>query len=317
MASLPVVTTMGNGRDSSSNPIRVQETKADKTALVIIHILLVIIGLVVLLPLVYVVAASFSDSSEVVAGHVWLWPVKPTVAAYAAVFHYPGIWRAYLNSIFYTAATAALSVTLTVLFAYPLSRTGLYGRKFFNFLIIIALLFSGGIVPLYIVVRTLGLIDTPGAMILPTSLSVFAVILARTYFRNSIPNELIESAQIDGANDFRILWQIVIPLSKPIIAVLALIAAVASWNSYFHALIFLNSDRLFPLQLVLREVLVQNQLSPSDINSLSPEQLAHFQNVATLLKYALIIVASLPLLVFYPFLQKYFVKGMNLGSLKE
>lgn len=300
-----------------SRPTRIKETRTNMWILFWIYVVLAFAGLIILIPLIYIVAASFSDSSEVIAGNVFLWPVKPTFDAYAAVFEYPGIWQAYLNSALYTIGTTVLSVVLTVLFAYPLSRTTLYGRRFFNTLLLVAFLFTGGIVPLYIVVRSLGMLNTPAAVILPAALSVFSVILARTYFRYSIPDELIESARIDGASEWRILWQIVIPMAKPIMAVLVLLAAVSSWNSYFNALIFLNSPNLFPLQLILREILVQNQITSSTIGTLSPQQVAQFQNIATLLKYALIIVASLPLLIFYPFLQKYFVKGMFIGSLKE
>lgn len=300
-----------------SHPTRIRDTKADLWILFWIYIGLAFAGSIILIPLIYIIAASFSDSSEVVAGHVFLWPVKPTLDAYAAVFNYPGIWRSYLNSAIYTIATTVLSVLLTILFAYPLSRPSLYGKRFLNLLLLVSFLFTGGIVPLYIVVRSLGILNTPAAVVLPAALSVFSVILARTYFRYSIPNELIESAQLDGAGELRILWQIVVPLAKPIIAVLVLLAAVSSWNAYFNALIFLNSPDLFPLQLILRQLLVQNQISPGTINTLTPEQIAQFQNIATLLKYALIIVASLPLIVVYPFLQKYFVKGMFIGSLKE
>ena len=300
-----------------SRPTRVRETRGNMWILFWIYVILTFAGLIILIPLIYIVAASFSDSSEVVAGHVFLWPVKPTLDAYAAVFNYPGIWRAYLNSAIYTIGTTALSVVLTILFAYPLSRPDLYGRRFFNSILLVAFLFTGGIVPLYIVVRSLGILNTPAAVILPSALSVFSVILARTYFRYSIPNELIESARIDGASEWRVLWQIVVPMAKPIMAVLVLLAAVSSWNSYFNALIFLDSPDLFPLQLILRQILVQNQITSSTVGTLTPDQVAQFQNIALLLKYALIIVASLPLLVFYPFLQKYFVKGMFIGSLKE
>lgn len=313
----PDTDTVRKGLKKSPRPRRIRETKVNIMILFWIYVILAIIGLIVLVPLIYIVAASFSDSSAVVSGKVFLWPVNPTLDAYKAVFNYPGIWLSYWNATYYTIATTVLSVVLTILFAYPLSRPGLYGRRLFNTLLLIAFLFSGGIVPLYIVVRSLGILNTPAAIILPTALSVFSVILARTFFRHSVPNELIEAAQIDGAGELRILWQIVVPLSKPIIAVLVLLAAVSSWNSYFNALIFLSSPDLFPLQLILREILVQNQLTSATINTLTPEQIAQFQNVATLLKYALIVVASLPLLAFYPFLQKYFVQGMHLGSLKE
>ena len=256
---------------SGRRSTRIRETKGDIWILFWIYVILALVGLIILVPLIYIIAASFSSSSEVLAGRVFLWPVKPTLEAYAAVFSYPGIWRAYLNSALYTVGTTVLSVALTVLFGYPLSRPELYGRRFFNSLLLVAFLFTGGIVPLYIVVRSLGILNTPAAVILPAALSVFSVILARTYFRHSIPNELIESAQIDGAGELRVLWAIVLPMAKPILAVLVLLAAVSSWNAYFNALIFLNSPDLFPLQLILRQILVQNQIASSTIGTLSPE----------------------------------------------
>ena len=295
---------------------RVRETKADRAVLTGIYVFLTFIAVVILFPLVYIVAASFSSADAVITGKVWLWPVKPTLTAYSAVFHFPAVWRGYLNSIIYTVAGTALSVTLSVLFGYPLSRKELYGRKLFTFLLLFAFLFNGGIIPLFLVVHDLDMLDTRWAMIVPGALSIFSVILSRTFFATTIPDALIEAAEIDGANEFRILWQIVLPMSKPIIAVLALIFAVSQWNSYFYALIFLNNQNLFPLQLILRQILVLNQLSTANITNLSPQEIQRFQDLSTLLKYALIVIGSLPMLVLYPFAQKYFVKGMQIGSLK-
>lgn len=296
--------------------IRAGETWSDRAVLTSIYVFLMFVGVVILFPLLYIVAASLSSATAVIDGKVWVWPVKPTTVAYDAVFHYPQIWTAYLNSVIYTVAGTVLSVALSVLFGYPLSRKVFPGKRIFISLLLFALLFNGGIIPLYLVVRDLNMLDTRWSMIVPGALSIFSVFLAKTFFQTTIPNELIEAAEIDGASEFRTLLKIVLPMSKPILAVLALIFAVGQWNSYFYALIFLDSQNLFPLQLVLRQILIEGQVSTSGITNLTPEQLKQFQDLANLMKYALVVVGSLPMLVLYPLAQKYFVKGMRIGSLK-
>ncbi len=297
--------------------VAVRESGQDRMILLGIYAFLTLIAVVILFPILYIVAASFSSATAVINNRVWFWPVGFNIASYRAVFDYPGVWEAYLNSIIYTVFGTALSVTLSVLLGYPLSRPTFRGRRFISFLVLFAFLFSGGIIPLYLVVQDLGMINSRLSQIIPGALSLFSVILAKSFFQTTIPDALIEAAEIDGASDFTVLRKIVIPMSKPVLAVLALIFAVGVWNSYFYALVFLNSDNLYPLQMVLREVLVLNQLSPSDFSHLSTQQMENFENVSTLLKYALIVVGSLPILVIYPFAQKYFVKGFRLGSLKE
>jgi len=282
-----------------------------------VYAFLVVVILVIAIPVVYIVAASFSSASAVLGGKVWLWPVGFTLTGYKAVFDYPEIWTAYLNSIIYALGSAALAVMLTVMMAYPLARRDFYGRRFFIWLLIFAFMFNGGIIPFYLVVQELGMVNTPFAMIFPTGLNVFWVILAKTYFQSSIPSELYNAAQVDGCGDIRFLTTIVLPISKPLLAVVGLLAAVTSWNSYFYALIFLNSQSLYPLQLVLQQLLVLGNISPSGFSSLSPEQLQYFQNLETLLKYSLVVVASVPMLVLYPFAQKHFTKGVLVGSLKD
>ncbi len=297
--------------------VAVRESGRDRMILLGIYAFLTLIAVVILFPILYIVAASFSSATAVINNRVWFWPVGFNIASYRAVFDYPGVWEAYLNSVIYTVFGTALSVTLSVLLGYPLSRPTFRGRRFISFLVLFAFLFSGGIIPLYLVVQDLGMINSRLSQIIPGALSLFSVILAKSFFQTTIPDALIEAAEIDGASDFTVLRKIVIPMSKPVLAVLALIFAVGVWNSYFYALVFLNSDNLYPLQMVLREVLVLNQLSPSDFSHLSTQQMENFENVSTLLKYALIVVGSLPILVIYPFAQKYFVKGFRLGSLKE
>lgn len=310
-ASATVATPRRRGK-----PARAGETWSDRAVLTGIYAFLTFVAVVILFPLLYIVAASLSSASAVINGKVWAWPVNPTTVAYDAVFHYPQIWTAYLNSVIYTVAGTALSVALSVLLGYPLSRQVFPGKRLIVSLLLFALLFNGGIIPLYVLVRDLKMLDTRWSMIIPGALSIFSIFLAKTFFQATIPNELIEAAEIDGASEFRTLLRIVLPMSKPILAVLALIFAVAQWNSYFYALIFLDSQNLFPLQLVLRQILIENQLSTSGITNLTPEQLKQFQDLANLMKYALVVVGSLPMLVLYPFAQKYFVKGMRIGSLK-
>jgi putative aldouronate transport system permease protein len=304
-------------RSGARPSARVKESGRDRMMLLGIYAFLALIAVLILFPILYIVAASFSSATAVIDNRVWFWPVGFTLAAYRAVFDYPGVWEAYLNSIIYTVFGTVLSVTLSVLLGYPLSRPTFRGRRLISFLVLFAFLFSGGIIPLYLVVQDLGMINSRLSQIIPGALSLFSVILAKSFFQTTIPDALIEAAEIDGASDFTVLRKIVIPMSKPVLAVLALIFAVGVWNSYFYALVFLNSDNLYPLQMVLREVLVLNQLSPSDFSHLSVQQIENFENVSTLLKYSLIVVGSLPILVIYPFAQKYFVKGFRLGSLKE
>jgi putative aldouronate transport system permease protein len=302
--------------EGSRGPVRMRETASDRWTLAGVYAALGFIAVVVLFPLLYIVAASFSSASAVIDGKVVLWPIHPTLTAYIGVFDYPGVWRAYLNSIIYTVCGTALSVTLSVLAGWPMSRPYLVGRRILSILLIFAFLFSGGIIPTYLIVRDLHMLNTRWALIVPQALSIFSVILARSFFQATVPNELVEAAEVDGAGDFSVLWRIVLPMSKPVLAVLALIFAVGQWNSYFYALIFLSSQNLFPLQLVLRQVLVLNELTPSAISGLSPQEIAHFQDLQTLLQYSLIVIGSLPMLLLYPLAQRYFVKGLRVGSLK-
>ena len=292
----------------------IRDTRGDRIFNGFNYILLTVYLVIVLYPLVYIVSASFSSPAAVTSGLVRLWPVDPTTIAYEAIFKDPAIVRGFLNSIFYATVGTALNVTLTLLAAYPLSRKDLRGRGAIMVFFFFTTLFSGGLIPTYLVVRDLGLLNTRWALIVPTALSVWNVIITRTYFQTTIPDELHDAATIDGANDFRFLRDVVLPLSGPIIAVNALFYAVGHWNAYFDALIYLNDESLYPLQLVLRQILVQNQTNlkmTGDIQSMLARE-----NLADLLKYALIVVATVPLLLVYPFVQKHFVKGALIGSLK-
>jgi putative aldouronate transport system permease protein len=292
----------------------IRETRGDRIFNAVNYAILSVYLLIVLYPLVYIVSASFSSPAAVTSGLVRLWPVDPTLIAYETILRDPAIVRGFLNSVFYATVGTAINVTLTLLAAYPLSRKNLRGRGPIMFFFFFTTLFSGGLIPTYLVVRDLGLLNTRWALILPTALSVWNLIITRTYFQTAIPDELLGAATIDGANDFRFLRDVVLPLSGPIIAVNALFYAVGHWNAYFDALIYLTDESLFPLQLVLREILVQNQTNlrmTGDVTSMLARE-----NLADLLKYALIVVATVPLLLVYPFVQKHFVKGALIGSLK-
>ncbi len=292
----------------------IKDTRGDRIFSGFNYIVLTVYLVIILYPLVYLVSASFSSPTAVTAGLVQLWPVEPTAIAYETIFKDPAIVRSFLNSIFYAVAGTAVNIVLTLLAAYPLSRPDLRGRGWIMFFFFFTTLFSGGLIPTYLVVRDLGLLNTRWALILPAALSVWNVIITRTYFQSTIPGELLDAARIDGASDFRFLRDVVLPLSGPIVAVNALFYAVGHWNAYFDALIYLQDESLYPLQLELRQILVQNQTNlqmTGDIQSMLARE-----NLADLLKYALIVVSTVPLLLVYPFVQKHFVKGALIGSLK-
>jgi ABC-type glycerol-3-phosphate transport system permease component len=250
---------------------------------------------------------------------VVLWPVDPTLDGYRGMLSYAPIPPAFLYSVLYTVGGTALTVVLTIAMAYPLSRKDFYGRKVWIWLLLLALMFNGGLIPFYLVVKTLGMVNTIWSQMVPGALNVFLVILAKTFFQQTISNELYEAAEIDGASDIAFLIRIALPLSKPIIAVITLLTAVGIWNSYFSALIFLNSESLYPLQMVLREIVVYAQVTAAGFgfNNMTTQQIVYFQNLSALLKYALIVVSTVPMLLLYPLAQRYFVQGLMLGSLKE
>jgi putative aldouronate transport system permease protein len=277
------------------------------------YTLLGFIFLIVAYPLVFIVSASFSNPSAIISGRMWLWPVEPTLSGYKAVFEHKRIMYGFLNSLFYAGIGTIINVMMTILAAYPMSRKDFAARHVFMVLFVFTMLFSGGMIPTYLLVKDLGLLDTRLALILPTALAVWNMIITRTYFQMTIPTELLEASQLDGCNDFRFVRSIVLPLSGPIIAVISLFYAVSHWNQYFQALLYLRNQDLYPLQLVLREILVRNDIDNSVFMGRDAEELAQLQE---LLKYSLIVVSSLPVLVLYPFVQKFFVKGVMIGSLK-
>ena len=272
---------------------------------------------VVLYPLVYVLSSSFSSPLAVITGRVWLLPVEPVLDGYKAVFQSKMVWTGYYNSIFYAVFGTAINVVITIMAAYPLARRDFVGRNAIMFLFTFTLFFSGGLIPTYLLVRDLGLVNTRWAMLLPGALGVWHVIITRTYFQSTLPQELLESAHLDGCSNLRFIWSIVLPLSKAIVAVIALFYAVNHWNTFFSALIYLKDQELFPLPIVLRTILIQNQVDATMMDAIEDlEQMAAREHMEALLKYALIVVASVPVLMIYPFVQRYFVKGVMIGALK-
>lgn len=293
---------------------RVAQTRSDNLFDFVITLILVLAVLVVAYPLIYVVSASFSSTTAVMAGKVWILPVEFSLAAYEAVFQYDSILTGYINAIIYTLCGTGLNLVLTVLCAFCLSRRDFYGRRVVGAMVLFTMLFNAGLVPNYLLIKDLKMLDTRWAIILPSAMSAWNVLLMRTYFSNSIPEELYEAASIDGCSVWRQLANIVIPLSGPIVSVIALYCAVGIWNSYFDAFLYLSSKELFPLQVVLRNILILNQMDVTVTADL--RDMASRQGMSNLLKYAVIVVSSVPLLCMYPFVQKYFVKGVMIGSVK-
>lgn len=292
----------------------IRESRGDRIFVTLIYAFLTLILIIVAVPLIYILSSSVSSPQAVVSGKVWLFPVDFTLDGYKAVFQNPQIGVGYMNSLFYTVVGTAINVSLTIMFGYPLAKRTLYGRHFFMIVLVITMMFDGGLIPYYLLVKDLQLLDTRWAMILPGAMGVIQVIVARTFFQTTIPDELSEAAELDGCSDIRFILSIVLPLSKPIIAVMTLMYAVGHWNAYFDALIFLRSPDLFPLQIILRNVLILNTVDPSMMANV--DQVQAQQGLKDLLKYSLIVVASAPVLIIYPFVQKHFVKGVMIGSLK-
>lgn len=279
-----------------------------------IYVFLSAVLVIMLYPLIYVVSASFSSPDAVANGKVFLLPVDITTIGYEAVFQNQKIVTGFLNSVFYLVAGTALNLMMTMLAAYPLSRKEFYGKKLVTGIFVFTMYFSGGLVPSYLLMKNLGLLDTRAVLIIPVAMSVWNVIIARTYLQSTIPDELFEAASLDGCSEIGFFLRIVLPLSKPIMAVLVLYYGVGHWNSYFNAMIYLKSPDLQPLQIVLREILLLGNVDMTMITDAAA--LEKMQGLSNLLKYAVIVVASLPMMCIYPFVQKHFVKGVMVGSLK-
>jgi putative aldouronate transport system permease protein len=293
---------------------QIQTGLNDKLFDTIVFILMVVILLICLYPLYFIIIASISDPYMVSSGKVLLYPRGITFNGYDRIFHYRKIWSGYSNTILYTTLGTTINVIITVSAGYALSRKTLVGRKMILMLFVFTLFFNGGMIPTYMVVDSLGLINTIWAMVLPNALQVWNLMIARSFFESTIPEDLRSAAFIDGSGNLRFFFQIVMPLSKAIVSVMVLFYAISHWNAFFNAFLYLESDKLYPLQVVLRDILVSNQPDPSMIDDLAT--LIEKQKVAEMLKYGLIVVASLPVLILYPFVQRYFVTGVMVGSIK-
>jgi len=295
------------------NPgIAVKDTLGDKVFQVITYIILGLLALIVLYPVYFIVIASISDPDAVLAGKVVLFPVDITFSGYEKILERTDVWQGYYNTIIYTVATVVLSLLVTVPAGWALSRKNLPGKQFWMIYFIIPMFFGGGLIPFYNVMSSLGLVNSPWAVILPAILSVWNLFMTKTFFASSVPEGLIEAATIDGANHFQTFFMVVIPLAKAIIAVMALYYAVGQWNSYFNAMIFLQDESMYPLQLVLKEILIATESTVGG----SGETILEQYRLANQLKYVSVIVSSLPVLMLYPFVQKYFKQGVMIGSLK-
>jgi ABC-type glycerol-3-phosphate transport system permease component len=301
------------GERSSMDSIR--DSKSDRLYNILSYLFLTLFFLAVLYPIIFVLSASFSSPDAVMAGRVRLLPVEPSLAGYKAVFEYKPIWIGYINSIFYTVAGTFINVFLTILIAYPLSRKDCFGRNFIMLFIAFTMIFHGGLIPTYLVVSKLQMVNTIWAVLIPNAISVFNVIITRTYFQSTISDEILEAAQLDGCSDLKFLWHIVLPLSKSILAVITLLYAVHHWNSFFEALIYLRDKSKFPLQMFLRDILILNSVDTSMLG-VDIDEMQKQEGLRELLKYSIIVLSSLPVLMMYPFVQKYFVKGVMIGSIK-
>ena len=293
---------------------RVKSSKTDRLFDIINNSCLLLAFIVVLYPLLYIIICSFSTSLAIYSGKVWIWPVGFNLVAYREIFEYKPVLTGYVNTFFYTSLGTMINVICTIMAAYPLSRKDLVGRNLIMFIYTFTMVFNAGMIPTYLVIRNLGMLNTRWAMLIPQAVGVYYVIITRTFFQQNIAQDVLDAARIDGSDDIRFLFMIVLPLSGAVIAVITLFYAVFHWNAFFDAFIYLNERRLYPLQIFLREILIMNQIDAGMI--VDPKAMREMEDLRELLKYALIIVSSVPILLLYPFIQKYFIRGVMLGSIK-
>lgn len=295
--------------------MKIRNSMSDRIFLAIVHVLLGLILVVILYPLYFVVLASFTDPSIVSLGQLYFWPKSIFVEGYKTAFAYSALWRGYANSALYTLLGTVISTSVTVTAGYVFSRRDLAGRKFLMSLFTFTMFFGGGMISSYLLIQKLGLYDTLWALLLPAAVSVYNMIVCKTFFFQTIPQELLDAARVDGATDFTFYFRIVIPLSSTIIAVMALYNATGRWNSYFDSMIYMRTSSKMPLQLVLRELLLLGTSTNSAERD--PKLLAEASKRSLQMKYCVIVLSSAPMLVLYPFLQRFFVKGVMIGSIKE
>lgn len=290
---------------------------ADPLFVMVTYGIIAIAIILIVYPLYFIVIASISDPNLVQQGKVVFFPRGITFDGYLTIFGTSTIVRGFLNSVVYTVVGTVISVAMILFGAYALSRKDMPGRNFFMILFVITMFFDGGMIARYLVVKELGMLDTIWAVVLPGAVGVWNLIIARTFFEQNLSPELREAAQLDGASDFRFFFSIVLPLSKPLIVLMAMIHIVANWNAFFDAMIYLSDESKYPLQLILRNVLIQSQASASGMDMASMDSTAAAQKMGELLKYSMIVVSTIPLLIAFPFLQRHFVKGATLGALKS
>lgn len=287
-----------------------KQTRGERIFSVINCIFLALLALSTVYPFLYVLSASISSGDAVITGKVMLWPVEINFEAYRQVFKESSLWLAYGNTIFYTVAGTFINVVFTILGAYPLSKKRLMGREVIGFFIAFTMLFNAGMIPFYLNLRDLGLLDTRTAILFAFAITTFNVIILRSFFQ-SIPEDLEEAAKVDGASDFQVMWHIVLPLSKPALAAISLFYAVGRWNGYFWAMVLLQDENKIPLQVLLNKLVVE--MSPTEEMMSSVDAVAYSQETVI---YATIVISVIPIVAVYPFIQKYFVKGVMIGSVK-
>lgn len=287
---------------------------SDRRFEILLIAILSILGILVAYPLIYVLSSSFSSASAVMSGKVWLFPVEFGLDGYRAIFKNSQVLIGYRNSLFYMVAGTCINVVMTLMAAYALSRSDLPGQGPIMLIFTFTMIFSGGMIPTYLVIKNLHMLNTVWSMLIPGAISVNNMIITRTFIKNSIPNEMLEAAKIDGCNDVQYFFNMVLPLSGSVIAVITLYYAISHWNSYFNAFMYLSDQKLYPLQLFLRDILISNKVDASMV--IVDDAAAAKEGLAELLKYSLIVVAMLPVMIIYPFVQKHFVKGVMIGSIK-
>lgn len=293
---------------------RIRESKSDRIYYLITFIIVTFIFLIVAYPLYFIIIASISDPAMVATGKTLFYPIGINFDGYMAVFKDNSVIRGFANSVFYTITATLVNLAVTIPAAFALSRKNLRGKGLLLLFVMIPMYISGGMIPTYLVIRRLHMLDTVWAMILPGAISVYNLIIARTFFQTNIEEGLVEAAKIDGCSNTRFFFCIALPLSKAIIAIMVLYYGIGHWNNYFSAMIYLFDKDLFPLQLVMRGILIQNQRQTEMVKDAA--ELLRQQQLAELMKYSLIIISSIPVLILYPFIQKHFVQGVMLGSLK-
>ena len=306
-------------KKKKSNPIK--ETVGDRIYVVLVYAFVIGVVIITLYPLIWIVSASISEPHYVNSGRMWLYPMGVTLEGFRLILGNDLIWIGYRNTIMYTLLGTAINLIVTIPVAYALSRPEFFGRKLFMTFLIIPMFIGGGLVPTVLLMRSFGWDNTIWVMIIPGATSLFNIVITRTFFQSTIPREMEEAAIMDGCNDFSMFIRIILPLSMPIIAVMALFFGVGHWNNWFNALIFIRNRALWPLQLVLREILVQQDMSSmpetmTGMDASQVEMMRRRQEMAQIMRYGVMIVSTLPIIMVYPFLQKYFVKGVMIGSLK-